>query len=411
MAWDIAYSPYVIDKGVAPNAGNLVSAGVAPSLSSGSGQIAIRWYPGHYMYLNSIGASTASIVAQIAALRSNTSVRGVILRKRWSELEGATQGDYTAGKTMLQALIDECNNPAHAIKRKIWLMPEYVLFGGSDSPAPTNLVPAYISADSTNLGQSRMQAAGWMANVWRAAVMDAYLALHASYGADFAGNNVLAGVQNGKETTQNATLFPADYSVSAFATQYKRETAGLRASWPQLMVNAHTNFQASEEVGYFNQCITSRAGPGGPDVLPAGAITYPGYGGSTNLLGGTDSARVYFGNQNSSGTQGAGIGTNYRGVLPYLSHIQAAAFNGSHDNFLPSEIYDYTKNTLLQHYMFWAQMDGTTVSTYERTDMSLAAYKTAVDWDTGILPFLDANPTTYTGPIPTALGATTTAGS
>lgn len=363
---------------------------------------AIKFHPGHYVIVETWTGEFDTQAKRFAfydTLANEPSVKGVFLNQRqWSQLEGA-RGDYSAGFRMLDA---ELAKLATLGKRLIW-NPNASYWSTSGSSLPSGFIPAYLQAPEYNGGAIRC-ATGWIARVWEQPVGDRWIAMMNAYGARYNSHPNMEMVKPFFESAVpwNSTYpAPASWdSENALRKHIITTLTAMRESWPNTMLMANTSWLRGMST-LFAALPDLKAGASGTDLYPH-PYAYPG-GDPHND---TESDRTYVGEGDDSG---AGRGADYRGVIPYMNENQDPVFASKEGSYLPKELYDQGMR-LRQTHFAWKKMwdlPDSFEGRFDRSDMSWEQYKRAVKWETGILPFLRANPRTHTTP-PSALGTVVT---
>lgn len=324
---------------------------------------AIKWHPGHYVWLD-MHASQASHLAAIDALSAETSVQGVQVLMDWALLEGATPGDYSQGFARVDAYLAKL--ASLKVPKRLILGVNERNFGTAPasgtpcSSAASSLLPGYLAAQSNGCAIAAPGAAGSlavMAKFWEPAVMDRLIALSKAYAQRY-DQNPLFEVFAGNSETAVAAPAGSGFTYTAYITQLKRWFDESKPAWTHTQLRLYANWVDSD--AHMLDLITYVRGGtivGGPDPeLPLPNITR------------SIQANKVFRNADGSGT-------DFRGTVPWVGEVQALGI-GYRFTQTPAEIYDYQSNTMHASYLIWMRNTWT----------GGAAQK----WDTGILPFIQS---------------------
>jgi hypothetical protein len=323
--------------------------------------IKVKWHPGHYMWLDRNNTSPeirAGHMKQIDAIAYEPSVRGVKLALYWAALE-PIEGDYSAGFR----IIDEYLAKLKATNKYLILSVQDRQFGGYGTDL-TGFFPAYI-ANGYGYGVTKMSN-GITARVWQAKTMDRLIALSKALAARYDGHPNFEMYQT--EETSIAVASGVDgYSISNLGVQIKRLIAASRPVWKQTNLRLPANFFGGDTqmMDLLQYCSTYNVAVGGPDTIPTQTI---------------QADRLYMG----------GAGTDFRGIIPWVSEVQSPSLGGTKGTFTPKELYDNGMLRGPSHFVWYR-------NTWSGGD--------AQKWDTGILPFIklikgatkSTCPSTYAG--------------
>lgn len=327
----------------------------------------VKWTPGHYMQMLRNNDSQATRFGYYDDIASNTAIVGVVVPFRWSQLEGSTHGDYSAGIGAVRAEIDKLKGLT-VPKRMILKIIDFHYT--ATNPATSSYFPEYVrNAGGTYQGTNGV---GWRR--WNATMMGYYIDMIEAYAAEFESEPYFEGITLLKET---APAFggspPPDYTPAAYVTQVKRLALEAKQAFPTTNVVMQVNYFISQSttndlIAYLS---TVAVGVGGPDVLP-----------DTNIW-------AY------NTIQGNSVGGNhdYRGELPILYSIENSELGGSLGTYTPQQLYDFANNVLHASHLYW--------------DRNTFAGGAEQQWETGILPFINnpANALTHTS-LPSVYGQT-----
>jgi hypothetical protein len=323
---------------------------------SGTGGNAIKFHPGHYIELDpgSGGGGLTGWLATIASLKGATGVKGVVLIRSWSNLEFA-ENVYTRGSGSSArgfAMIDQLLAACHDAGLQFMLGYEDRSFGAAQTyTQPTSFgalptyfdtlktasgSPGYVNAPS---GKTLTGSLVMTAKITDPAVTARAIALVQAYGARYDSNPNFEMFRTPE--TANAS-FRSSSQFDAYVAQLQAWMAAARAAFPHTGLSISANFMDTP-AQFTNLFATARSyaiGIGGPDVkmdLPGN----PAYPGTSNLV--------------FNGYEG---GTDYRGVLPWVSEVQTPDESGV---ATPSQLYNEmmtgspaTGGSMNPNYIIWS---------------------------------------------------------
>lgn len=334
-------------------------------------EISVRFNPGHYVGLqqNSAGTGTrdsaelrAVDVTRINAIRAESAVVGVNIKKFWHYFEGPTEGDYSRAYDMIDAYLAMCTDGSLPKKRlliSIWP----VVF----SSTTTNIFPEYY----TNYVATNY---GYIARLWEATDMSKVIALHKAITDRYASNPYFEGI----ETTETAIAFdstPSGFSNANVLTQFKRLASEYRTNAPTCALIVGLNYLGSnsQTIELIEHCRDWHVVMGGPDTWGIDWIT----DGTRSLQG-----DVLYRGESYNGSDPY---TDYRGTVIWKNEIQNPEIGGhltdgagEHAPFTCADLYNTAYNINEAGYMLWEYNYG-----YGGDDQK---------WSTGQLPFIRANP-------------------
>lgn len=329
---------------------NLCIDDKCPSTSpSGTGSGSIKWHPGHYM-LTYLGDSPELIVSKrIPEVCKEPALQGLQMRLEWSDLEKA-KGSYDF------ATVDKAHDALASCGKRLILQ---VLAVDFNATSPTGFVPAYLLSDPEYNGGAAKTASGYIARLWEAPVMDRFIALSRALADTYDDKPNFEGVIFAETATSKVE---DGYTAGAYITQLKRAIAAMEDAWPRTNVIVFNNFlQGSTDtqfIDFVRFLKDNRAVIAGPDVLP------PPHNGSKG-------ERIYRGELG---------GLDMRGQMPAMFAVQSPELGGKEGTFTPRELYDHCVVTNRCSHMFWIR--------------NTAEGGAEQQWDTGLLPFIRANPKT-----------------
>jgi hypothetical protein len=327
----------------------------AASPSVDSDHRVIKYHPGHYIELDPGEGSggPAGWLATIASLRGATGVKGVMLVQPWSHLEFA-ENVYTQGvRADAQgfALIDQLLSACRDAGLQFMLRVDDRSFGNAQTySAPSSFgklppyfdelrtatgAPAYVDAAAGMSWNGNLQ---MMAKIWDPVVMQRYIALTQAYGARYdAHPNFEMWV-----TSETAIPVPIDdggFSNDAYVAQLQAWMPAARAAFPTTGLRISTDFldTPAQFSALFDAALPYAIAMGGPDVK----VKFSTFPGAANLV-----------------FSGYEEGTNYRGVLPWVSELRTRDETGV---WSPVQLFDYaisggiaTGGQMQSNYFIWS---------------------------------------------------------
>ncbi len=300
----------------------------------------IKWHPGHYIQLLT-DESRAQVLEHIDEIGAVPSIKGVQVRIRWYAIEKSKGvydfSDIDAYLARLKAQPTRKQLVVRIIDRKF----------NTDSPA--GIVPNYLHSSTYAWGLAESKT-GYVAKLWKPAVMDRLIALHRAIATRYDGDSHFEGLTS-EETTLGLAKPYWDYSNEALVIQYRRLINAVRNAAPHSNFFLYTNWIGSAALmdDLMQGLMGSRGAAGGPDAIPARK---------------TLAQQVWTGD----------YGGDYRWELALASSVEVEDLKGN----TPQEINDWAYNELHVQYIFWLR--------------NTWAGDSSRRWDTGILPFLRTNP-------------------
>jgi hypothetical protein len=313
-----------------------------------AGGVGIKWHPGHYMLVQRGDSSAVLLSQRIPEVCAEPAIQGLEYRVNWSDIE-TNEGQYNF------RTLDDLYNALAACKKRLVVEVWAVKFNSQD---PNNVVPPYMMTGAQYNGGVAITSGGYIARLWEAPVMDRLIALYSALAARYDSAPYFEGIVFSETATSRVAQ---NYSPTAWIAQLNRAVAALKVSWGHTNIVVFNNFIQGATEAQLSSVETSlrdnRAGTGGPDVLPPphalrGEMIYRGE------LGGHD----------------------FRGQLPAMFAVQTPELGGKEGLFTPKQLYDHCVGTNWCSHMFWVR--------------NITNGGSAQMWDTGILPFLRANPRT-----------------
>lgn len=359
---------------------------------------AMKWHPGHYGLSDTrpivpgyqSGVQNLEMAAMAAAMQGGApKMRGFQVDYSWYWLETAPGVYNTSMIDSDLAFLAALSKKYGTTFRLIIAVREGATGSGgtlaTPQPVPYStasmtyrggILPDYIINGVSGLGKDAVldgYGTGVHPALWRAPVMDRFIALIKYLGTKYDSNpNVEMFVPIG-ETAWNLTPAPGDLNGSNWTTQMKRLVDAVSSAWPttvKILTNnfSGTNYSPADVVAVSQYAVSKGVGFGGPDIL------YGSYGESVGALILRGAGTTYVDARHPEwGT--ANFGTvDYRGQIPIAYQEQANAYVWTGETSEGVESYAY--NTLKATHVVWAN-HGT-------------AGTAAQQWLTGVVPALTA---------------------
>ncbi|HLP81052.1 MAG TPA: glycoside hydrolase [Nitrosomonas sp.] len=306
-------------------------------ISFGQAIAAVKWHPGHYYELVGQGSkSDPSYLNQVyGELQSHPSLRGVVIRYRWGELE-KTKGVYN-----FSAIIKRLSEVAAKKKRLIILLETK----SSTPDTKQTLVPAYAKTAEYDGGIYQMNTAvsgqGYGTKLWDPQVRDRMIALIQALGKRFNNEPYFEGI-GFSESAMGRSIKPiTSAQVDNFYKNLLAMNKTLKASFPNTLSFQFLNYPRDLLPTYINTFKQNGSALGNPDVF----LEDPG---------------LHF-----PGTQYAypGVYTYYpklTGKIPLVVQVEKANYlNTRHDNsgYRPSvtQLLNFARDELQVNYLFWTR--------------------------------------------------------
>jgi hypothetical protein len=308
----------------------------------------IKWHPGHYysnhfeMWRKGRPASADSY----KRMASVSAIKGMLQPIAWGVLEPDKPGvyDFTAIDTALARV------KAQNRRLIVTIWAKSCCTKGND---PSSWLPAYIVNDAKY--GTLVSSYGTMSKIWEQATMDRLIALYKAIGARYDGDPAFEGIGNEETAVGFVDAVPASYTNTGMAAQYQRLQDAWRAAAPHTTMFMLANWlgNASTDLkSLHDNAVETMTGVGGPDLAPLRPVD--GY-----LV-----------------VQGKKGGHDYRNEIPQLYDFEYMRYLQGQS---AKDAYDYAQNTLRAEYLTWPyQTSGTS----------------GQNWSTGIVPMINANPTT-----------------
>lgn len=325
---------------------------------------AIKWHPGHYMWLDSAGYSDsakATHFSNIDDIAGEPTIKGVQLVLYWGDLEGSTPGDYSKGFAIIDAYLAKLASLPTPKRLMLGVLERR--FGAVQQVDVDRgrYLPTYLLSADYNGGYVAMPAgsAGGLtlvARVWEPAVTDRLIALSRAYAARYDSNPLFEMLWVG----ETSLAVPGQaFSPAAYVTQLKRFYAASRGAWSHTALRLTANWIGSDSDMADLIAYSAKLGVtiGGPDVFPRD----PGE------IEPIQANRVF------NGTTG---GIDYRGVTPWVSEVQDPELSGRKGMFTPDQLYTYATASMKPQYFIWLR--------------NTWAGGAPQRWSTGILPYIQS---------------------
>jgi hypothetical protein len=296
--------------------------------------------PGHYL-LPYMGDDQPALLKRADEVCREPALKGLQVRALWATLESSAD-HYTFDN--IEQLYKRLASCKKRLLLEVWL--------AKFNKSSVGIVPSYLESQ---LAQTK---SGYIVRYWDPKVMDRLIALYQALGERFDREPYFEGIIFTETATSQAK--DTSYNPKVFIDQLKRGLKAIDAAWPSTNVivfdNYISNATDAQSIDFVKWLADMKMIIGGPDVLPPPRQ-------------GTMGERIYRGE----------IGkTDYRGRMLAAFAVQQPELGGSAGTWTPKELYDYCTKMNRCKYMFWIR--------------NTASGGSAQKWDTGILPFIRANP-------------------
>ncbi len=316
----------------------------------------VKWHPGHYMQIlrGSYDANQSIRFNHYDKIASNSDIVGVVVSFRWSQLE-SSQGNYSSGIALVQSEINYLKN-LPAPKRLFIRMNDNAW--GSSCPASSTF-PSYLNSN----GWLFSAKAGCIWRRWNSAAMGHFINMWLAYAAAFDDEPYFEGLYLVRETASGwgGSTPPSDYSNNALDTQYRRLVSEVGPAFEKSNVILPANWYISvtKTNDIFSHMQANQVGEGNPDTCE-----------DCNMWGDLT-------------VRGLSGGVDYRGVIPIMYSIEGSELGGNYvgpdGGYTPTELYTWLDETIRASHVFW--------------DRNINYGTSEQLWSTGILPFIESNPT------------------
>ena len=293
----------------------------------------VKWHPGHYYTIMSYGKNNSWYLSQVyKELKATTALRGMQVRYRWPELEGA-EGEYNFSS------ITKRLSELSAINKRLVIVIETKAFELGEE-----IIPDYVKTNIYEWGEFIFDNShtdnlkGKNMKLWNPLVRDRLSALMRALGQRFNSNPYFEGIglsetAMGKSLTPLTSVQTDGYYANLLSVQQQ-----MRKYFPNTLTFQFTNYPRPILESFINSLNEMGAGLGGPDVFPDDpALNYP------NIPLGVYN---YY--------------PKYSGILPLTPSVMHANYvNTRPDNtgYEPtvSELLSFARDTLKANYIFWTR--------------------------------------------------------
>lgn len=330
-----------------------------------------KWNPGHYMAIKrpdckNNDTARAKRFAYYDKIANNKNIVGIYYYVRWSDVEGATRGDYAAGDAYLQKEI----NKVQSIGKQFWIRFENVNYGSGFKYLPAYVLntPGWTYLGKNGSGFANLSNAG-AAQAYRDALL--HLINKWNTHPNFEGISILGETAGSVPTNPiDALGNPTTFSWSSYGKNL-RDTICVPAMNAATQTNLVVNFNwwggGASALGSYMKTFHAacpRVGMGGPDILPS-------YDGVASLSGSLPTAPYAY--YVLTGRVG---GVDYRGKFPiaYMvesSEIGAGSIGGK--GWTPNQLFSTGNDSLRNTHFFWIRMDFSSLPLIQNWDPAILA--------------------------------------
>jgi hypothetical protein len=326
-----------------------------PASSTDTNHPLIKYHPGHYIELDpgTGGGGVSGWLATIASLKGATGVKGVMLVLPWSHLEFAENvysqgaGDQAQGFALIDELLAACRDAGLqfmlGVEERSFGNPQTYSASSSFGKLPPYFdelrgstgAPGYVDAPSGTTWKGNLQ---MIAKLWDPAVMRRYIALAQAYGARYDAHPNFE-MWATSETAIGVPVDEGGFSNDAYVAQLQAWIPAARAAFPTTGLRISTDFldTPAQFTALFSSAVPYAIAMGGPDVW----VKFSTFPGTANLV-----------------FSGYEEGTNYRGVLPWVSELRTRDESGV---WTPVQLFDYaisggvaTGGQMQSNYFIWS---------------------------------------------------------
>jgi hypothetical protein len=289
----------------------------------------VKWHPGYYLQndRNATALKTQSVRFAMydgSTVANNSHLTGVLYLAPWSQLEGATHGDYAAGFALIHAEINKLKGLAQPKRLIVMLFDEvnYSICGGQT--CQDGYYPVYLKNAGCLVFGSGVWDVGSGINRfkrWNTTCQGYEADMLNAYGAEFDGEAYFEGWALTYETEVQGTIQTnGGFTEPAWDTGLAASATTARAAFP------HSNI-------FFSG--VNFAPQGGNATINAWFSTWSGLGvgwgnGDTCNYAGTE-AGIYYpsdnitaGRQQVGGNWTANQSNDYRGQIPYVGKVETS---------------------------------------------------------------------------------------
>lgn len=372
------------------NSGNRSAFSSNISAATSGGTSLISWNPGHYafpdhhMYPSKYELIEADINSLVTPVDKRSKIVGVRLLGTWGMFE-PSPGTYDFSK------LDYFISYAKARNLRVILSLNVRRYGGTLPSTPqadyrAAQLPDYLFTNGW-AGLNTDDLGGYSARLDIADCMTAYIALITAIGERYYNEPYFEMFETGETS---AAFAPGQgFSQSNWNTQWRRLPAALRAAFPNKpsVIDCNYHSSVSETNLLVDECITNGTGVGGPDTMPQNLGTTDDHWGFLHLGGvGVRVDPVY-------GPYDFGT-TDSRGSIPAKAGQEVI----QDTSYTPGSVYNHAYNVYKASHMTWT-MHGDGVATRYGDPVP------AMEWETGVWPYLRDNSVPLRTGFPTRLTA------
>lgn len=379
---------------------NTAVAVVAPSTGS-SGGGPIKWNPGHYMASDTVlgpRGTIATVQTEMDDINGYDNILGYRVLITWGALE-PSEGSYNF--SLLDAILNRLKTQYNKPKRLVLVVLPGP-FGSTRQPSDGSVIPEYLQTSSVygpspiagSYGWWGGSSGGYVAALYRPAVMDRMIALIQALGAHYDSEPYFEAMMFQEDAWMASSWVGAsDYSDSAFVQQAERMLTAATAAFPHTSVIMENTWltSATQTQNFELWMVNNRIAPGTADTVGQSAFNL-GYA-TTGLAWGL---QAYMGIVTpGSAYAGGDLRPRSRAMLD----VEAMDISGTYyanwgapEGFKPLDIISALNNTYQASHAFWTHFFGSENPPGGGTVKSVSPWSV---WS-NLAPVINSNPLTNT---------------
>jgi hypothetical protein len=344
-----------------------------------SAAAALKWHPGHYaapdavLFTSQISAHTA-LWNQIAPVANFV---GGQLYVPWGQIEPTTAGAYS------WSLIDTEIAKLAAAGKKTSIVVWSQRYTSSALPSTPQSGDRYFPDYLISSGDVVATGSVQQACMWRESVMDRYLALFSAMAARYDNDDRVSLIVTAETAAANSG---GDFSSTGLRNQWVRFAGLMPSIFTRTPVSVKANFLTTQTdmVSLMQACADAGTGMGGPDIFPVE------FSGTTDNWG----QRCLRGERWNGSAWIAGMAANQQAAIPVLMEQQVVRSTTA----TPAMYYNAAVTRYSCTHVTWQAK--ATAFLYGSGGATLVP---AMNWLTGVLPYIRDNNVPLRTTIPTSL--------